>query len=141
MFQENKARQIFRKKNISYPLIRTRTDKFSRAQLLAGINFKKTNGIVSASVLMNFVPNKALLIRFLFIHRNIFRFCFSFAFVFGSHLRLKSLKTKSLNSKGARFSFNHYEGNVKNHTLLFFFCLFLFLLYIKAKRKSLMNFK
>ena len=24
MFQENKARQIFRKKNISYPLIRTR---------------------------------------------------------------------------------------------------------------------
>ena len=25
MFQENKARQIFRKMNISYPLIRTRT--------------------------------------------------------------------------------------------------------------------
>ena len=139
MFQENKARQISRKKNISYPLMRTRTDKFSRAQLLARINFKKNNGIVSASVLMNFVPNKALLIRFLFIHRNIFRF-FSFAFVFGSHLRLKSLKTKSLKPKGTIFSFNHYEGNVKNHTLLFFFCLFLFILYIKAKRKSLINF-
>ena len=25
VFQENKARQIFRKKNISYPMIRTRT--------------------------------------------------------------------------------------------------------------------
>ena len=139
MFQENKARQISRKKNISYPLIRTRTDKFSRAQILARINFKKNNGIVSASVLMNFVPNKALLIRFLFIHRNIFCF-FSFAFVFGSHLRLKSLKTKSLKPKGTIFSFNHYEGNVKNHTLLFFFCLFLFILYIKAKRKNLINF-
>ena len=101
------------------PDTHTSTDKFSRAQLLATINFKKNNGIVSASVLMNFVPNKALLIRFLFIHRNIFCF-FSFAFVFGSHLRLKSLKTKSIKPNGARFSFNHYEGNVKKSYFIVF---------------------
>ena len=32
MFQENKARQIFRKMNISYPLIRTRTRAYQRVR-------------------------------------------------------------------------------------------------------------
>ena len=42
--------------------------------------------------------------------------------VFSSHLCLKPLKTKNLKPKKTKFSFNYYEGNVKNDALLFFFC-------------------
>ena len=90
--------------------------------------------MVSASVQLNFVSNKALLIMISLLTQECVLFFFFFFFCFQSPFTTKIFETKSLKPKGTRFSFNHYEDNVKkNDTLLFFFCLFLFLVkYIKS---------
>ena len=59
-------------------------NEFGSAQLSARINFRKNNSVVvSASVQLNFVSNKTLLIWFLFLYKNAIFF-----------LRLKPLETE-----------------------------------------------
>ena len=67
---------------------------------------------------------------FLFLYRNVLLFFSLFFFVFSSHLRLKPLKIKSLKPKGTRFSFNHYENNIKKCYFIVFLLFVSFFSYI-----------
>ena len=70
-------------------------NEFGSAQLSARINFRKNNSVVvSASVQLNFVSNKTLLIWFLFLYKNAIFF-----------LRLKPLETEKPKDERDKISF------------------------------------